>query len=93
MRYFDEEDIIAGYKIQLQKKDKEIETHIKYNKYLQKELAEAHSIIKEIREYCINRSQYFNEARTEQYTFSREEEYSIENILEILDKVNNNEDN
>ena len=42
--------------------------------------------IKEVREYCINRSQYFNEARIEQYTFSREEEYSIENILEILDK-------
>ena len=42
--------------------------------------------LKEVREYCKNRSQYFNEARIEQYTFSREEEYSIENILEILDK-------
>lgn len=55
-------------------------------KVLTNEIERLNSIIKEVREYCINRSQYFNEARIEQYTFSREEEYSIENILEILDK-------
>ena len=36
---------------EIERLNKERETDIKYNKYLQKELAKANSIIKEVREY------------------------------------------
>ena len=77
--FWKDEDIII-------KQQKEIERLNKIIKQLDIKNLELTSIIKEVREYCINRNQYFNEARIEQYTFSREEEYSIENIIEILDK-------
>lgn len=68
----------------------DLETISYYDNFLipsyERTIDNLNSIIKEVREYCINRTQFFNEARIEQYTFSREEEYSIENILEILDK-------
>ena len=71
-----------------EEKDREIERQKEIIRQLDIKNLELTTIIKEVREYCINRNQYFNEARIEQYTFSREEEYSIENILEILDKEN-----
>jgi hypothetical protein len=61
---------------EIERLNKERETDIKYNKYLQKELAEAHSIIKEAREYIV-----------ENYPTStinyQDDKY---NLLEILDK-------
>ena len=44
------------------------------------------SIIKEVREYCNNRMNYFNEMRRDYFEVL--EEADIENILEILDKEN-----
>ena len=52
----------------------EIKRLNKENEHLRTALNSKESIIKEVREYCINRTQFFNEARIEQYTFSREEE-------------------
>ena len=81
------ESIRQDYEDEIERLKNINEEHRILNGELRKELQQKENIIKEVREYCINRNQYFNEARIEQYTFSREEEYSIENILEILDKV------
>ena len=59
-----------------------------YINQLEQENERLHSIIKEVREYCKNRVQYFDEAKLENWNYSTNEEYSIDNILEILDKEN-----
>ena len=65
---------------EIERLNKERETDIKYNKYLQKELAEAHSIIKEVREYIMTNgihSDYGDKGIDDE-----------NKLLEILDKEN-----
>ena len=75
---------------EIERLNKEREIDIKYNKYLQKELAKANSIIKEVREYI-------KENTTSYYTDLEQtnEEFELvgdpKELLEILDKLNKEE--
>ena len=55
-------------------------------KVYQDRIKQKDNTIKEVREYCKNRVQYFDDAKLENWNYSTDEEYSCENILEILDK-------
>ena len=70
-------------KLEIEKLNKGRETDIKYNKYLQKEVVKANSIIKEVREYIYNNS--FDEERKEIIDELWVNE--IKELLEILDKA------
>lgn len=61
---------------EIKRLNKERENDIKYNKYLQKELAKSNNIIKEVREYFEN------------HTFDYDDLMLIKpsDVLEILDK-------
>ena len=61
---------------EIERLNKERKIDIKYNKYLQKELAKSNSIIKEVREYIENCYEHLDYATNERIV--------IDNILKIV---------